>query len=175
MRKAIVILAAAWAAAQAAATDLDVSQAKGNAANFNPAGLGPDGFRKFWTDGTECYDYTLIDTVNNEWWTFANAVGKTYAAQMFRFCKPAGYETGTLRWRIRGESGLDVYLYRWRWDEDYFTEIDHNNGGSSPPTKEVTAPAAWFNPNEGVLFVMAVVETTAGHRAIDCDVLDIQW
>jgi len=173
----MVILAAAWAAAQAAATDVNLDYDEGNilwagttdlkqSQNYTPQQLVNMGTPAPWW----LYAWDICDDEDNFWFvTRYNNEDYNYNYFVIKW-NNYNYERAVFRWRVRVDSMKIVHLYR--WDGDSWDHIQYNAGGREPPTEYVDVTNYFGSVH--LLLLIEGYTPDPGDNDMEADLLDLQ-
>ncbi len=180
MRKIIIVLG--LAAACGIATAADLNPGAGRAQAMGNLGVYPWNLhlKTLWGIGDACPTISWVWANDDNCWNYADPNDPTqeYLYQVFQFNKPDGYESGTLRWRIWGNSGLTVDIWYWDKSEEEWVWLDSYSGVNIPLQTYESIPASWFNVyDDGVYFlhIMATVAEGLTTHNIIADICDVQY
>lgn len=180
MTKWMIGLAVVAACGVAMAADLNPDSGRAQA-------LGRDGFypqnlhlKTLWGRGDACPSIWWVSSNDGHCWNYRdpNPITNPYLYQVFQLKKPSGYDSGTLRWRIWGNSGLTVKIWRWKNSTQEWKWIDYYHGINIPLQTYESIPASWFNvyhDGKYYLYIMATVREGPLAYNIIADICDIQY
>jgi hypothetical protein len=180
MRKGIIALALMAACGSAVAADLNPGAGRAQAVGSGGTYPWLLHLKTLWGRGVGCEDINAVWANDGDCWNYPdpNDPCEPYLYQVFELARPAGYDSGTLRWRIWGNSGQTINIWRWKNSTEQWVWIDSYSGVNIPLQTYESVPAGWFNVynyDQYYLYILATVAEGPTTHNIIADICDIQW